>query len=566
MNKNYPSLVYFGMIRGGFALLKQEANVNSESSQQAIATLSKQLPLMSHFVGGLTDEQHAVSMAISVSLHNLTNGIVATILKDTEAIYDVFLKRRIHDVRKDWHTYVKREMAKGGGKLFQYISKWEKFFLSVQWESTPDSDTTFKTVDEFLDFQLDKWENIWAPQEDAHSQSNLVADLNMFREAALDEDVHVSFDAHALKQSLKVYRKDTLGCDNFKASELRVFPECALQGVASSLEQAINTIAMPHQFLLSLNALLGKPSGDSRTVCKTPMLYRMLLRNDQLVRQWEMSNRAPFDSATTGASALLAALKRNLLSEIAHWSGMRSGAMFNDYNKFFDTINISKLLEEAVYCKFPFKQMSFALQQHLAPRMLQTNGYSSRVASIFKSILAGCKFSVAFTKSLTQRLLTQIHEEQPKANLGVHVDDTSMMSFGIHNDDVVDPLINSMDIFQKMVRKLDLKLSPKAAVTASNPTIVNLLSSELGKMGLVFKTPSCARDLGIDYNSGKMRQSRSFLKRFRKASNKFTKIKSLASISRGSRNLFTGSAFSSSTWGHQASALSDSHIIASTLR
>ena len=126
-----------------------------------------------------------------------------------------------------------------------------------------------------------------------------------------------------------------------------------LTDIALSLQAALNSIAMPHQNLLSLNALLGKPGGDCRTVCKTPMLYRVLLRADTKVREWELKHKVAFDSAVAGASALQAALKRNLLAEVSFWLGRPCASVFNDYEKFFDAIDIAQLLKEAYACKFP---------------------------------------------------------------------------------------------------------------------------------------------------------------------------------------------------------------------
>ncbi len=87
------------------------------------------------------------------------------------------------------------------------------------------------------------------------------------------------------------------------------------------------------------------------------------------------------------------------------------------------------------------QSMSFALQQHLAPRVLQCQGYTSRIITVFKSILAGCPFSTSFIKALTQPDLQIIHDEYPKANLGVHVDDTSMQSVAPTFNEILDELV-----------------------------------------------------------------------------------------------------------------------------
>ena len=134
----------------------------------------------------------------------------------------------------------------------------------------------------------------------------------------------------------------------------------------------------------------------------------MALRDDDSVRAWEIHNQQEYDKATIGSSALMAALKRNLAAELAHWLGNVFAAILNDYEKFFDTLDINKLMVNAILCEFPLDQMAFALQQHMAPRVIQADRCSSSPQVIHKSILAGCKFSVAFTRVYLQNAMKHI--------------------------------------------------------------------------------------------------------------------------------------------------------------
>ena len=70
--------------------------------------------------------------------------------------------------------------------------------------------------------------------------------------------------------------------------------------------------------------------------------------------------------------------------------------------------------------------MAYALQQHLAPRVLQANGFSSAPARVNKSILAGCKYSVPFTRVYGLRQFIILNRNNPEANTELFVDDTSM--------------------------------------------------------------------------------------------------------------------------------------------
>ena len=139
--------------------------------------------------------------------------------------------------------------------------------------------------------------------------------------------------------------------------------------------------------MCSLNPLLGKPNGACRTVCKTPVVYRMALRADTRVRNWEVEHKQPYDTATIGSSALLVALKRSSCAELASWLGSYFASIYNDWEKYFDTLDLETVMTEAVYNDFPLPQLAFALMQHMAPRVIQANGCSSQAIAVDKSIL-----------------------------------------------------------------------------------------------------------------------------------------------------------------------------------
>ena len=100
----------------------------------------------------------------------------------------------------------------------------------------------------------------------------------------------------------------------------------------------------------------------------------MGLRADEEATNWEKENKQEYDKATTGSAALQAALWRNLQAEIAHWLGEKFANVLNDFENFFDTLDIQTILQEAIHTDFPLAKLCFAMMQHLAPRVLQPNG------------------------------------------------------------------------------------------------------------------------------------------------------------------------------------------------
>jgi len=195
----------------------------------------------------------------------------------------------------------------------------------------------------------------------------------------------------------------------------------------------------------------------------------MALRADTQVRNWEVEHKQPYDTAAIGSSALLVALKMNLCAELASWLASYFASIYNDWEKYFDTLDLETVMTEAVYNDFPLPQLAFALMQHMAPRVIQANGCSSQAIAVDKTILAGCRFSVAVTRVYAMRHLKQLSEEHPDSHPQIFVDDTCMHTQGLCIPDVVNTLIPAMLAFQKMAGKLKLELSLKASIVSSNP-------------------------------------------------------------------------------------------------
>ena len=200
------------------------------------------------------------------------------------------------------------------------------------------------------------------------------------------------------------------------------------------------------------------------------------MRADQQVRQWELDNKQSYDTASVGSSALLAALSRNLAAEVAHWLGLEFASIFNDYEKYFDSMDLETLFVEAVMIGFPLAPLVFAMQQHMAPRILTVNGCSSKPININASIIAGCKISVPATRLYPLRHLKPLVELHPEANTSVFVDDTSMSCAGNTYEEILNVLVPAMRSFKKITRRLKLKLSLKAVIDTSSPKLTKFLT------------------------------------------------------------------------------------------
>ncbi len=332
--------------------------------------------------------------------------------------------------------------------------------------------------------------------------------------------------------------------------------------IASAIQRSMQTSAWPHQHLLSLHPCLGKPGGDYRTICKSPMLYRMALRADSTVRQWEVHTKQEYDTATIGSSALSAALYRNLEMELAKWLGQHALEVYNDFKKFFDTIDIEVLLEEAIAAGFPPADLCLALQQHLAPRVIQANGYSAKPMTIIKSLLAGCKHSVAITRAYLRRTIASIDTDHSECNPKVFVDDISMFARASRVANAVGHIVPGLCRFVELAqRKLKLTISPKSVFVASDDRTSTRFQIKCMVHKLKYKLSHDARDLGVTSKAGRGRPSNLLTNRLTKVRTRINKIKGIAKKSRSAKQLYSGSADAAATCGHQASGISSNGFL-----
>ena len=113
----------------------------------------------------------------------------------------------------------------------------------------------------------------------------------------------------------------------------------------------------------------------------------MVSRADTTVDEWQRNNLTKYDTAQKGRSALVGATIRNLKAETAVMCGDTVACLFNDFKKFFDTMDMKTIIEQAKDTGFPLVALLYILTIHYAPRVLQVNGqYCAKPINILQSI------------------------------------------------------------------------------------------------------------------------------------------------------------------------------------
>ena len=154
----------------------------------------------------------------------------------------------------------------------------------------------------------------------------------------------------AVKKALGLFREKTsVGCANLKFRTLHSLPAVAHDQLASIFLQSVTDLTLPIQCLLNILNLLGKKSGGSRTVATMPSYYRILMKLlGTNIRDWDIENGHPFDSALAGCSPLRAAVMRALKMENSAAHQLHGAHLLWDMDKFYDSIHLEALASELI--------------------------------------------------------------------------------------------------------------------------------------------------------------------------------------------------------------------------
>ena len=160
--------------------------------------------------------------------------------------------------------------------MFAYVSKEVKAFMTIDNHSLQ---CISYSPTKHVAAQSTEWQARWHPATEPQLTNEINNLLVNLRSAALKcQEALRQYDEVSQCLSLAGYPKETKGIDMWTITELRTLPKEAKALIASAIAYSFKKAVEPFQNLTNLQAMLGKPGGEARTISKTPMLYRMSLR------------------------------------------------------------------------------------------------------------------------------------------------------------------------------------------------------------------------------------------------------------------------------------------------
>ena len=218
-------------------------------------------------------------------------------------------------------------------------------------------------------------------------------------------------------------------------------------------------------------------------------------------------------------------------------------------------------MQQAINTAFPPQALTWALGQHLAPRVVQGEGISSSPQLVSRSILAGCKHSIALVKMYLKEDLSRLMRDHTSIGVSAYVDDITITARQLSRYDLTIQVLEAMRSFSGIANKLKLVLSDKGQLVCSDTRQGAKVAKSLSKLGIPVTHVYQARDLGVVNAAGKHVRRLGARARITATRQRVAAIKNLSRISPMARKLYSGSAYSASTWGHMSRLLSTSTIL-----
>ena len=160
---------------------------------------------------------------------------------------------------------------------------------------------------------------------------------------------------------------------------------------------------------------MGKPGGGSRPIALMPMIYRLWTKiRRPYMRQWEREQyHGPWDAAVRGSSALRAAIFTAFGDEVAQYNGKRITKILWDFEKFYDSLSIPRLIAKCLTLGYPVKLAALGIIMHTAPRTIRAYDHHVMMGRPSNGIIAGCTQSNHFARIFLHAIISSVHEASP---------------------------------------------------------------------------------------------------------------------------------------------------------
>ena len=420
-------------------------------------------------------------------------------------------------------------------KAHQYIKGHESYHEDNDEQA---DDGKAKDPIQLMDIKAEGWEQRWYAGKERTELLKKVYE-NLRKEAQAQTATMKAITVDQTKNAIRTLAERGIGVDWWTVKEMKALPEEAYEELTKILNHIEDKLSFPEQVLLNLIPLLPKPKGGERPIVLANMIYVIWAKIRNVVfKPWDNNRVKHWDDAIKGSSALKAALSRRLLDELQVQEAGFVVGLFWDLEKFFDSIDPVLLIQLATEEGLCRRMMTLAMQIHLAPRFLKAGEYCSGGVRVSRSILAGCKYSIGFARSIVYQIMEQMHKGigpqrsivgqqscEPETSLKQYIDDIAQVTRGKDRAKVVKEAAEVAEELHKRITGQRLKVSDKTTVVASDNKMGQEVQHILELKGMHISCDTNVVDLGMDTVAGKCRIAKTARKMLKKGKVRADKTK-----------------------------------------
>ncbi len=494
----------------------------------------------------------------------LTDGLFgagAEEVRDIAQRAAAYAKRALSEAayarKKAWAKWLDKALERGAGIAHKWASRPNR--AAAQLAKVKDG-VVHTHPDEVLQIRRQVWQAKWnRPDNDPSRALAIFQQLKLAAEHDQMEPITPSMVLDALRSFAGT---KGLGLDLWHPKEVMSWPSEAIGDLVGLLNSIESSLTWPQQAILNKLVFLIKPNGDDRSIRLGTFLFRLWQKlRAPVTKAWEQRCTESWDTARRGSSALKAAMRRAVVSEIAVLNGQEAVAVLWDLTSFFDTVLPHVLLQQAIELGYPAKHLYLSLQVHLAPRVLVTeSAQHPQPVVVSNSIMAGFTDSVTLTRVLLKKAISDAREQCPEAPPEVYVDDMAQIATGdeLHLLEVVPRAAASL---HRSIVDAGGIFSTKSTIVATRVKLARKVAKKLAvSHGIHVKTAQSTSDLGVDFAGGKKRRLATHKKRQAKGKIRLGRIATMVRANRRAAKLTLTGAAPQMLWGTQATGVAPSRM------
>ena len=421
-------------------------------------------------------------------------------------------KRKKHKqvVGKSWWKWVGEQFAAGGGALHKLVKR-----QSEQLDDVVEVEGRLSaSAQDIVDLEIKGWKNIWC-------RPGIVTSAPWRREWSDGQiDTLTRPTVEEFRTAASKFKVWTgMGTDTLPP---RVWGWLSDQLIARAIEflEGIEGVGMwPYQLEEALVHLIPKGGGGKRPIgliCSLPRIWARVRRRQ--VREWREEHFREYNWMSKGRGARRAVWVQSVMEEAARQRGISSGAVLIDLIKAFDHLLLKEVWSAGLLHGFPVVLLRLSLECSTFKRRLVFRGACSHEAvETLGAVLPGLEHSTDFMLLALMGPLDKLLCEHQGLSVFVIADDTKIGAMGGEEEVTKRLCAATHDLIEDLEKKKGMRVSRNSEEFRKGKTIALVSCNKLGmlmkhKMGkLGISICKGAKNLGVDFATGKGRSKRSVL-------------------------------------------------------